>query len=78
MSTDPIVIIIESVDKIKWLKMTVYPQLAELTENRLPKIWLVNATIAGDRVTFELGYLGDGYGANRAVLVPVGEDYPVV
>jgi hypothetical protein len=57
---------------------TNYPQLVELTENRLPKIWLVNATIEGDKITFELGYLGDGYGASSAVLVPVGCDYPVV
>src|SRR5574343_440504 len=46
-----------------------YSQLVELTENRLPKIWLVNGTITGDRITFELGYLGDGYGAKNAILV---------
>lgn len=53
-----------------------YPQLIEMTENRLPKIWLVNGTVGEDRITFELGYLGDGYGAKNAVLVPDGEDYP--
>jgi hypothetical protein len=57
---------------------THYLQFVEIAKDRLPKIWLVNGTITGDRVTFELGYLGDGYGANQAVLVPVGEDYPVV
>ena len=59
-----------------------YSQLVERTENRLPKILLVNATITGDRITFELGYLGDGYGAKNAILVASGnrdriESYPV-
>jgi len=45
-----------------------YSQLVERTENRLPKILLVNATITGDKITFELGYLGDGYGAINAIL----------
>ena len=56
--------------------MTQYAQLAELTENRLPKIWLVNATLESDKITFELGYMGDGYGAKNAVLVPDGCTYP--
>ena len=59
-----------------------YSQLIELPENRLPKILLVNAKITGDKITFELGYLGDGYGANRAVLGATRkgdriESYPV-
>jgi|688.fasta_scaffold556359_2 hypothetical protein len=53
-----------------------YSQLVELTENQLPKIWLVNATIESDKITFEADYLGDGYGAKNAVLVPDGCTYP--
>jgi len=59
-----------------------YSQLVEQTENRLPNIWLVNATITGNRITFEIGYLGDGYGAKNAILVASRkgdriESYPV-
>ena len=64
------------------MKTMQYSQLVEQTENRLPNIWLVNATITGNRITFEIGYLGDGYGAKNAILVASRkgdriESYPV-
>ena len=56
--------------------MMQYAQLVEMVGGRLPKIWLINTAITGDRITFELGYLGDGYGAKNAVLAPDGCIYP--
>jgi hypothetical protein len=55
-----------------------YGQLEELSAGRLPKIWLVEAKVDGDRLTFEIGYLGNGYGGSVATLVPVGRDSPQI
>jgi hypothetical protein len=52
--------------------------LEELCQGRLPKIWLVGAVVDGDRLTFEIGYLGDGYGGLKATLVPVGAASPQI
>jgi hypothetical protein len=56
--------------------MAKWNQLEELVSGRLPKIWLLNAEADGDRLTFELGYLGNGYGGLTATLVPVGATSP--
>jgi hypothetical protein len=56
--------------------MTEFTQLAELTTDRNPDIWVVCATVEGANLSFELAYLNAFYGGSEAVLVPVGAESP--